>query len=224
MTSLPAAGPDIELLTRLERLYTCIVSDMSESIDDTRLFLGRGIQSLISEPRVKVAGYAFTARVRRTDAYVEIDRLLEMVDAIPPHAIVVVEGDEGLECALWGGLMSAGALRRAARGAVTNGLVRDVEQIAKLGFPVFGTGRTTLDIRTRAELTEYGAPIQVCGVPIRPGDVVFGDANGVLCIPIERVEQVLQLAEQGARDETKTQSDLERGAAAKAVFEKYGRF
>ncbi|MPY90254.1 MAG: hypothetical protein GEU99_20310 [Luteitalea sp.] len=215
---------DTPLLDRIERLYTCILSDMSEAISDMRLFLGQDIQSINGDHGTKMAGFAFPARVRRTNEYVEIDKLLEMVDAVPPNSVVVVEGDEGLECALWGGLMSAAAQRRAARGAVTNGLVRDVEQIARLGFPVFGTGRTALDIRGRAQMVEYGRPVQIRGVPIRPGDVVFGDANGVLVVPVERIETLLARAEQGAQDESSTQADLLHGETARAVFGRYGRF
>lgn len=215
---------DIALLARVERLYTCILSDMSEEIDGTRLGVGPRIQAVTGQGQAKVAGFAFPARVRRTAARVEIDRLLAMVDAIPPQAIVVVEGDEGLECALWGGLMSAGARRRGARGAVTNGLIRDLAQIEVLAFPVFGTGRTVLDIRGRGEMVEFGTPVTIGGIMIRPGDVIFGDANGVIAIPIERVEPLLARAERGAQAEQATHDALIDGATAGAVFQQYGRF
>ena len=217
-------SPTTALLSRVERLYTCILSDISEEMDDTVLGLGGGIQALTGGGDVKVAGFAFPARVRRTHARVEIDRLLAMIDAIPPDTIVVVEGDEGLECALWGGLMSAGARRRGARGAVTNGPIRDLAQIEELAFPVFGTGRTVFDIRGRGEMVDFGVPVTIGGITIRPGDVLFGDANGVIAIPIERVETLLTLAERGAHAEQATQDALTDGVAARVVFDKYGRF
>src|SRR5436309_12917305 len=138
-----------EKLTFLETLFTPLVSDVMDRLGISGYVLDRDIQPMFPDPHVKAAGYAFPCRVIPTHEYVEIDYLLKMVDAIPENSIVVVAADRDIDAALWGGLMSTRAKARGARGAVVNGGVRDIEQIANLGFPVFGSYRCVKDIRRR---------------------------------------------------------------------------
>ena len=176
------------------------------------------------EPSRVVCGTAYPCRVVPTRAYVEIDLLLEMVDSIPEGAVVVVSADEDIDAALWGGLMSARALARGAVGAVVNGGVRDIAQIDTLGFPVFGAYRSVKDIRRRGYMAKYNVPVYTGGVTIVPGDIVFGDANGVVVIPRERFDRVYHELERAYGEESMTQQSLAAGKAAREAFAEYGRF
>jgi regulator of RNase E activity RraA len=155
---------------------------------------------------------------------VEIDKLLEMVDSIPSDAFVVVSSDADIDAALWGGLMSARARARGAVGAAVNGGVRDVEQIAGLGFPVFGSYRCITDIRRRGYMAKYNTPVFTGGQTIVPGDIVFGDANGVMVIAREKFALIYRELERAYDEEKKTQEGLMKGTDAREVFERFGRF
>lgn len=211
-------------LEGMRRFYTPLVSDTMERLGMKSGAMHHSIQPMLPDPTLKVCGLAYPCRVVPTHDYVEIDRLLEMVDSIPPQSFVVISADRDIGAALWGGLMSARARSRGAVGAAVNGGVRDIEQIASLGFPVFGAYRCITDIRRRGYMAKYNVPVYSGGQTIVPGDVIFGDANGVLVIARERFDRVYAELERAYGEEQQTHRGLVEGNAAREVFEKYGRF
>jgi regulator of RNase E activity RraA len=213
-----------EMLAGMRRFYTPLVSDTMERLGMKSGALHHSIQSILPDPALKVCGLAYPCRVVPTSEYVEIDTLLEMVDSIPLDAFVIVSADTDIGAALWGGLMSARARSRGAVGAAVNGGVRDVEQIASLGFPVFGSYRCITDIRRRGYMAKYNVPVYSGGQTIVPGDIVFADANGVLVIPRERFERVYDELERAHAEEKRTHEGLVGGTGAREVFDRFGRF
>lgn len=213
-----------EKLKGMLRFYTPLVSDTMERLGMESGALHHDIQSIFPDPNVKACGLAYPCRVQATKAYVEIDTLLEMVDSIPEDAFVIVSADEDIDAALWGGLMSARARSRGAVGAAVNGGVRDIAQIASLGFPVFGTYRCITDIRRRGFMFRYNTPVYCGGKTIFPGDVIFGDANGVLVIPQHRFDQVYDELTRALDEETATERGLAQGGSARDLFDEHGRF
>lgn len=220
-TPIPIAA---EQLRGMARFYTPLVSDVMDSLGLPSGVLDWSMQSIFFNPDVKACGRAFPCRVVPTDEYVEIDNLLAMVDAIPEDAFVLVAADEDIDAALWGGLMSARAAARGAVGAVVNGGVRDIAQIAQLQFPVFGTYRCIKDIRRRGYMHSWNVPVEIGGVQVFPGDVVFGDSNGVLSIRQEHFAQVYAELEKALNEESATQKGLVSGNSAQDLFSKHGRF
>lgn len=217
-------GRVLEMIAGMKRFYTPLVSDTMERMGMKTGALHHSIQPVLPDPGLKVCGLAYPCRVAPTNEYVEIDRLLEMVDSIPEHAFIIVSADADIGAALWGGLMSARARARGAVGAAVNGGVRDVEQIAELAFPVFGTYRCIPDIRRRGYMARYNVPVYSGGQTIVPGDVIFGDANGVLVIPRERFERIYAELDRAYGEERRTHEGLVGGTGAREVFEKFGRF
>ena len=213
-----------EKLTFLETLFTPLVSDVMDRLGISGYVLDRDIQPVFPDSHLKAAGYAFPCRVIPTNEYVEIDFLLKMVDAIPKDSIVVVAADRDIDAALWGGLMSTRAKARGARGAVVNGGVRDIEQVAGLGFPVFGKYRCIKDIRRRGYMAEFGESILIDDIHIKTGDIIFGDANGVIVIPSEHEEQIFAELEKSFEGEKKTAAGLASGLSAKELFAEYKTF
>lgn len=186
--------------------------------------MDRAIQPMEHKADIKICGFAFPCRVVPTQEYVEIDKLLEMVDAIPPHSVVLVAADADIDAALWGGLMSTRAQARGAVGAVVNGGVRDMEQIAHLQFPVFGTYRCVKDIRRRGFMAAYNTTVNCGGVAVKPNDIIFADANGVVVIPQERFLQVEAELRSAVGEEDATMKGLREGDSAQKLFEQYKRF
>jgi 4-hydroxy-4-methyl-2-oxoglutarate aldolase len=208
----------------LETLFTPLVSDVMDRLDLSGYVLDREIQSMFADPHLKVAGYAFPCRVIPTDEYVEIDFLLKMVDAIPADSIVIVAADRDIDAALWGGLMSTRAKARGAKGAVVNGGVRDIEQISDLGFPVFGEYKCIKDIRRRGFMAEFGDGILIGDVHIKSGDIIFGDANGVVVIPSEHQEKIFTELHASIDGEKRTASGLAEGKSAQELFKEFKTF
>lgn len=208
----------------MQRFYTPLISDVMDSLALPSGALHHAVQSILPDPHIKVCGIAFPCRVVPTDEYVEINTILEMVDAIPQGAFVLVAADAETDAALWGGLMSARAKTRGAVGAAVNGGVRDIAQIAEAGFPVFGTYRCIKDIRRRGFMHSYGVSVQIGGVQVNPGDVIFGDANGVIAIPKEEFGTIYTELEKALSEESATQQGLNSGSSAQELFGAHGRF
>jgi regulator of RNase E activity RraA len=110
---------------------------------------------------------------------------------------------------------------RGAAGCVTDGFVRDIRAIRKLGFPVYHGGIAPLDSRGRGKIAKIDVPIVCAGVDVMPGDLVVGDADGIIVVP-RRVEAVvLENALKKVDSEQKTRDALLRGAALRDVFAEY---
>jgi len=213
-----------KMLQGMKRFYTPLVSDTMERMGLKSGAIHHSIQSILPDPHLKVCGVAYPCRVAPTKQYVEIHTLLEMVDSIPNNAFVLVSADEEIDAALWGGMMSARAMARGAVAAAVNGGVRDIEQIADLGFPVFGAYRCIKDIRRRGYMLKYNTPVFCGGQTVVPGDILFGDANGIVVVPFEKFDQVYAELERALDEEGATHKGLVGGEGAQTLFEKYNRF
>lgn len=213
-----------EKLDSFSRFFTPLVSDAMDRLGLECRVLPHTVQSIPYDPHLKVAGIAFPCRVVPTHQYVEIAKLLEMVDHIPEDAFVMVAAEADTDAALWGGLMSTRAKARGARAAVVNGGIRDFEQISNLDFPVFGKYRCIKDIRRRGYMAEYNVAVNFDGQIVHPGDIVFGDANGVLVIPHEYFDQVYRELIKSIEGEHATAKGLESGKSARELFAEFETF
>ena len=108
--------------------------------------------------------------------------MLELLDDLKPREIYVNTGSSPRN-ALWGEMMSTRATRLGAAGAVLNGYSRDTRAVLAMGFATFSWGRYAQDAAPRYKVVDYRIPIEIAGVRIDPGDVVFGDIDGVCVIP-----------------------------------------
>lgn len=208
----------------LETLFTPLVSDVMDSLGITGQVLPHTIQSIFPDPHLKVAGYAFGCRVVPTEEYVEIHKLLEMVDAIEKDSFVLVASDSPIDAALWGGLMSTRAKVRGARGAAVTGGVRDIEQIEDLGFPVYGEYRCVKDIRRRGYMAEYNTTVTIGDTTVSPKDIILADANGIVVIPSSKKQEVLDALAVRKKGEEGTTAGLLSGKSAKELFGEFETF
>jgi regulator of RNase E activity RraA len=103
-----------------------------------------------------------------------------------------------------------------------DGRVRDVRAIRKLGFPVFHGGIGPLDSKGRGKVMAIDVPIECAGVRIAPGDLMFGDADGVVCIPRAIEDKVIAAALEKVEGEDRTREALQRGEKLSEVFARYG--
>jgi 4-hydroxy-4-methyl-2-oxoglutarate aldolase len=226
-TGLPSVsehdGWDTELCTFAEQnLYTAVVSDAMDQ-------LGYRSQAMREYLR-PVHGRSAFAGWARTISCVDIHHVpedpygieIEAVDSLLPGEVAVVGTHKSLRNAPWGELLSTAARARGARGAVIDGLVRDVLKIEQLGFPVFASGIKPVDSMGRGVVTAYNVPVECGDVLVHPGDFIFADFDGVVAVPKAIVKQVIELASDKVRRENSSRSELMQGAFLRDVFQKYG--
>lgn len=209
----------------LLRLYTGAVADILDELGLRNQCLPPQIRPL--EPKMKVAGPVFTIRGRAMPPGERPDprlRQMDMLDAIFPGAVIVIDPGDEARAAHWGELMSNTALQKGATGCVINGGLRDSPQILELGFPVFRVFHSPLTAAVRWEIAEFDTPIRIGGVDIMPGDYVLGDLDGVLVLPAAVVENVIVTAEEVCRKETIVRGELQKGGSIRQLFDKYRVF
>ena len=134
----------------------------------------------------RVAGPAFTVRT----APGEFLSVREAAEVAPAGAVLVVGGGGELRHALWGDKLSRLALQRGIAGLVVDGAVRDRDGIEALGFPVFAAGSVPTP-PAREQRGELELPVACGGLEVRPGDLVYGDADGVVVVPLERHDEIV---------------------------------
>jgi 4-hydroxy-4-methyl-2-oxoglutarate aldolase len=161
-------------------------------------------------PVPRVAGPAFTVRCPPGD---NLMLHAAIYRAAPGDVVVVESGD--LDYALAGGNVCAVAQRNGIAGFVLDGLIRDVAEVRELGFPVFARGVIPVPGGKRAVLP-LDVPVRCGGVPVRPGDLVVADEEGVVVVPAERAAEALAEAEaKRARDDAQSLDDWERAHRAR---------
>lgn len=147
--------------------------------------------------------------------------MLQALDDLQPGEVYVCTGASPTY-ALWGELMSTCAQNRGAAGAVVDGWARDTKGILALDFPCFAHGRYAQDQRPRGKVVDFRCTIQVGAVTIRPGDVIFGDLEGVVVVPREIEEEIFARAREKAQGERRVFQAIQAGMGAQAAWDKYG--
>jgi regulator of RNase E activity RraA len=150
------------------------------------------------------------------------DQEIAAVDSLRPGEVFVMAVGRSTQIVPWGELLATATLARGGRGAVLDGLVRDSRQIRALGLPVFCAGRRPYDSCGRGIVAAYDVPISLDGVPIDPGDLVFGDADGVVVIPRRAEAEILERAWAKVEGENTTRDALRAGTSLAEVYRTYG--
>lgn len=127
-----------------------------------------------------------------------------------------------MRCAYWGELLTATVKKRKAAGAVINGFHRDTPQMLAQNFPVFSRGRYAQDSGVRTQVINYRCFIEVGEVAVHPGDLIFGDLDGVLVIPKELEAEVIEKALEKARGEKLVRKAIEGGMSSTQAFAEFG--
>jgi regulator of RNase E activity RraA len=113
-------------------------------------------------------------------------------------------------------------MKLGATGVVVDGYSRDTREILRLGFPTFSTGRYAQDQAPRGEVVDFRTPVRIGQVQIAPGDIVFGDIDGVLVVPRLAAEEVFQHALEKVSKENLVRVAIEDGMSCAKAFATYG--
>ena len=214
---------DTQLFDMMEKqLYAAVISDALDAAGFREQVMRHTIRPLL--PETVVVGRAMP--VLCFDVYEIPDEPYQQeiaaVDSLKQDDVLVCSTNGSTRICFWGELLSTAARARGARGAVIEGFIRDVRKIMQMQFPIFTTGITPVDSNGRGEVVAYNVPIECGGVPVNPGDIVFGDADGVLVIPQSVETQVIEVALEKVSAENHTRDALREGTTLREVYDKFG--
>ena len=221
---------DNELFEMMKKeLYSAVIGDILDKMHYLHQFLPQRIQPIDTD--MVVAGRAMP--VLEADAFEELSNgqnpimkksfglMLEALDDLKENEVYICTGASP-SYALVGELMCTRMQILKAAGAVVNGFHRDTKGILELDFPCFSYGRYAQDQAPRGKVIDYRVPIEIEGVRINPGDIIFGDLDGVVVIPKEVETEVIQRAYEKATGEKMVAEAIRAGMGAKESFDKHG--
>jgi 4-hydroxy-4-methyl-2-oxoglutarate aldolase len=220
---------DVLFANLRDRLFTAVVGDVLDKMGWRRQFLPQAIGPLRSD--MKLIGRAMP--VLEADVFDESSRpygaaaaksfglMFEALDDLRRGEVYVATGGS-LRYALWGELMSTRARYLNAAGALLNGFVRDAAGIEALDFPTFCRGLYAQDQGPRGKVIDFRVAVEIEGVRIKPGDLIFGDREGVLAIPAEVEAEAVEAALAKASTENRVATAIRGGMSAREAFETFG--
>jgi regulator of RNase E activity RraA len=218
-------GSDEELFDTLRReLFTAVVGDVMDAMGLLHQFLPPQIKPLRND--MVVTGRAMTvleADVPSGTDFVSepFGLMFRALDDLKAEEVYICAGGSP-RYALWGELMCTRARNLGAAGAVVDGYHRDTSGILRLAFPTFSYGGYAQDQAPRGKVIDFRVPLEVGGVKVAPGDIVFGDLDGVCVIPRDAEDEVFRRALEKVQQENLVGRAIEEGMSAQEAFEKSG--
>lgn len=210
---------DRQFRARLEKLAT---SNLSDALD--RLGVARcAVAGIV--PRwgaTKVVGRAVTIRMTAAGAVPATAHLgVDAIAASEAGDVIVVDNRGDLHHNCWGEILALGAKLQGVAGVVVDGAVRDVDACEVFGFPVHARGTVPSTARGRIVQEAWNVPVRLGDAPVRPGDVIVADVNGVVVVPIERVGEVVASAEEIMAKELAMLDALRAGESIQEVDRRF---
>ena len=186
-----------KLDTISNELFSCVIGDVMDTMGYTHQYLPPHIKALREDMRI--VGRAKTVleadcsgqKIHSENRQAAFGLMFDALDSLKPNEVYLCTGSSP-NYACWGELMSTAAMHRGAVGAVVEGYSRDTLGIYRLDFPTFSLGRYGQDQGIRGRVIDYDCPIEFSnGVLVNPGDIVFGDIDGVVIIPSAVEDEVI---------------------------------
>lgn len=203
------------LVERLGKLDACAVSDAMDRAG--RKGVALGLRALSADKRI--VGEAVTVQLGPDDGRAAKRHLCTAaVEAAGPGKVIVIAHEGRTDVAGWGGLLSLGATVRGVEGVVIDGVCRDLDESREFGLPVYGKGAVPTTARSRIIETDFEVPVTLCGIGVKPGDLVIADASGVVFVPGEIAEEIVASAEMLAERERLMAADLRAGKPMSQVM------
>jgi 4-hydroxy-4-methyl-2-oxoglutarate aldolase len=180
-----------------------------------------------------VVGGAFVGRARTTvlrpaskleaTTQLSLKHAIEMIDSADVGDVAVIVVEDGLNIAGIGGLMATAAQARGMAGAVIDGAVRDVEEIRRLGLPVFGRSVAPATAVGRYATLGRDITVQCAGIAVNPGDIIVAGTDGVLRVPKDKAEDVLKVAQDIDAKETKMVPFIKKNKSIQKAVAEFNR-
>ncbi len=218
----PQKKDDATLIEEYRHVEVASVSDALEQIVGKKLYMTHKMRPIFAS---KFAGFALTVHLKKEENNdpAALNGMLSAIDGGGKNSVYVMAVEDGADIAGMGGLMGTAMSSRNFSGAVIDGGVRDVAYLQKIGFPVFATGIVPSTSVHHYRFAGANVPVICDGVPVRAGDVVTADADGVAVVPREEAEKVLALAQQMDYKEHSMYAIIEKAKSIVEAVRQVGR-
>jgi regulator of RNase E activity RraA len=203
-------------------LYTAVIADILDDLGYRNQIMRHDIRPLYEGARV--VGRAATMLVAEVfEIPAEPYKLeLELLDNVRAGEVVVFSTPASRTAAIWGELLATRAAALGGRGAVMDGLTRDVRELVEMRFPVFCSGSSPADAKGRLDVIAIRVPVQVGGVFVNDGELLIADADGCVVVPADVENDVIAKAREKVSGEDMVRDRLRDGATLVEVFEETG--
>lgn len=204
------------------RLYSAVISDALDS-------LGFRHQSIRADLRPFTGTRKLTGRCKTTlwaDMYHQdpdpYALELKAVDECRPGDVLIAAAGGSVRSGIWGELLSTAARNSGCRGAIIHGAVRDIARMREMQFPVFASATCVYDSLHRQRVIDLDIPVEIGGVVIHPGNLIFADEDGLVVVPGDVEMEAMERAMQKVDAENITRDAIKKGMKALAAYQKYG--
>lgn len=208
--------PDAAIFQRLRQWYSGDVFDCLDALGIDGYLRGLSLASVLPADG-RICGRASTIQFKPTRARKTSRLYHRAIDASGPGTVLVVS-TAGAKGSCTGELMCEGARVRGAEATIVDGSVRDVEQVIGMGYPLFARSIEPIGAVGRMEDAEIDIDIDICGIRIQPGDIIFGDRDGLIAIPKGVVELVADMADALGKKEKGFRKKISTGESLVRVF------
>jgi regulator of RNase E activity RraA len=212
----------IDLKQVEEKISASVMSDVLDGMG----IRGQSMDTTIRPVQDDMIIVGYAATMLMVDNYdLEKDTFslqFQAIDNLNTDEVMMVSAQGSERAALWGELLSTAARYRGAKGAIIEGVARDIKLIREMNFPVFAMGVNPISSKGRIIAVDHGCPVEMCGVKVKPGDLIIADIDGVVVVPKDVIEEAVENAMEIVASETRTRDELKEGAGLYDVFKKYG--
>jgi len=212
-----------DLIAGFSAVAIASVADAVDKLTGRRGYMDARIKPRINDKRI--CGAAATILEAATDEFVPPQHALDLIDEAPEGSVIVIAIEGGQpDVAVWGGLMTAGAVANKHAGAVLDGAVRDLTEIRRdYGFPVYAREVSPGTTLGRYKTVASQVPVRVGDIVVHPGDIVVGDVDGVVVVPHECAAEILAMAQEIDSRELEQAKLIIAERSLRKGLAKYGR-
>lgn len=219
-TSVPHES-DRRLAMIRDILHTPVIGDVLDVLGRRHQFLPPEIHAM--RPGSVLVGRAMPVLI--ADVFEPtgrpFGRLTEALDSLQPGEVYLARNGR-TPCAAWGEILTATAKRNGATGAVIDGYHRDTPRVLEQDWPVFSRGPYGQDAGIRTSVLDVRVPVEIGGVMVSPGDLIVGDSDGVVVVPRQVEDEVLERALKKANTEHRLLAAIRTGMSASDAFDTFG--
>lgn len=203
-------------------LYSGILCDVLDGLGHRNQAISNAIAGLTED--TVIFGPAFTSIGTQVYSMPENPLIAQtrVVDQLGEGEIYVLVTRGEYNCAVFGELFATAINQRKGAGVLLDAYARDIKQLKAMNFPLFYRGKNPQTSKGRCEINECQIPVVMDGVTINPGDYIFGDCDGVVIIPKELIEEVLDRAFALIKDEDRVRDGLLNGDSLEKVYLEIG--
>jgi regulator of RNase E activity RraA len=211
------------LADRLATCYSGAVYDVLREFGVEKCVLPHAIKCVDVTHRIAGPAFTMSGARRDLDPHETLLRWTEFLSKVPAGAVVVCQPNDD-QLAHMGELSAETLLSRGVKGYVVDGGTRDTTYVVQIGFPVFCRYQTPADIVGRWVPTTFQHPVRIGDVTVYPDDLIFGDIDGVVVVPCDMAQRVVERIEEVMNTENRVRAAIRAGADPQQAYLKYGLF